>query len=171
MVISDDNFLVNGISLLVQTAEIPLLSYPIVIVDIDRIGSVAILECYIERTPSSSIIFGISRDGIMSRMFKQVPSVSIDTPVLSVSNKLHRLSKVKTSKEFWLAQCTKVRFCKMLSPKQNAVLEGFKYGLDIQAVADITGMRSKSCYYHAREIISKLNLKNIKELRYFATLL
>ncbi|RHH96548.1 hypothetical protein DW184_24620 [Enterobacter cloacae] len=168
-IISDDYFVTTGLlSLILENIPV-LFSSPVMIIDIDRISNLSSLEGYIRRASASTVISGLSRNGIMSRLLSQLPSVSIDAPLAWLKQDLSHLREPLTRKSFWLAQCQAVRTGQRLTPVQTTVLSGFGQGLDLHRISRATGIPPKTCYSHVGAITTSLNLRNITELRYFAT--
>ncbi|MGT3828537.1 helix-turn-helix transcriptional regulator [Enterobacter kobei] len=170
-IISDDGFLANGLLSLINEKIPSLLSNPVMIIDIDRISNLPALEGYIRRATTATAIYGLSRNGIMSRLLSLLPSVSIDAPITQFAKKMSEQRPASGAKSFWLAQCQIISACKRLTPIQSTVLSGFGQGFDLHRISRATGIHPKTCYSHVSAITTTLNLRNITELRYFAALL
>lgn len=170
-IISDDYFVTIGLLSIIEEKIPALLYFSVMIIDIDRINNLKSLEGYILKASASTIITGLSRNGIMSRLLSQLPSVSIKAPVAILTQHLSHLRQPSTKKSFWLAQCKAVNTGQRLTPVQTRVLSGFGQGFDLHNVSHATGIPPKTCYSHVGAITTRLNLRNITELRYFAVLL
>lgn len=167
-IISDDCFLTNGILALTDLTKFKT---AVLIIDIDRINSIMALERYLSQTEESTIIIGISRKGLISKLFDPMSLVTIEEPLAEVEKKLANPLQATSIKSVWLSHCREIRTGKLLSQPQKQILYYVRRGLSLHKISCITGRNPKTCYSHIRSITFKLNLKNFNQLRQFSSLL
>lgn len=172
-VITDDKFLAKGIISLLRGAPASAREVPpvIMVIDTDRVRDLKTLEGLVQHLPPSAVVTGINRNGLMSRLLMPVSHVCIDAPLPLLLQTLSAPPHAGSSRSFWLSRCHSVMNGKMLSGCQASVLAGYQRGLDLHAIARRAGISPKTCYTHVRSICTRLNLRNLTEVRVFATLL
>lgn len=168
-VISDDYFMACGLLHLLNAVYSQLPPGNIVLIDIDRVRSPADIDEYMRRVPSDAVILAISRNGILSRLFQELPCFDIDTPVDRIVEAFRSRTVFSASPSVWRARCRRLRTGQGLTEAQIAVLSWLRRGAGLHVISRAAGIRDKTCYSQLSSITSHLKLRNLTELRYFAT--